>query len=81
MSRTQAKKQVEGHALRETLVSEGILARTKSYAGLAEEAPFAYKDVDEVIRVVEAVGLARRGAGVKTGSTGGDARGQRVAVP
>lgn len=59
MSRTQAKKQVEGHALRETLEAEGILARTKSYAGLAEEAPFAYKDVDEVIRVVEAVGLAR----------------------
>lgn len=59
MSRSQAKKQVEGHALREQLEGQGILARTKSYSGLAEEAPFAYKDVDAVIRVVDAVGLAR----------------------
>ncbi len=59
MSRTQAKKQVEGHALREKMESEGILARTKSLSGLAEEAPVAYKDVDEVVRVIDAVGLAR----------------------
>ncbi|MBI3947714.1 MAG: RtcB family protein [Armatimonadetes bacterium] len=59
MSRSQAKKQVEGHALRDQLEQEGILARTKSYSGLAEEAPFAYKDVDAVIRVVDTVGLAR----------------------
>ncbi|MDH7570050.1 MAG: RtcB family protein [Armatimonadota bacterium] len=59
MSRSQAKKRVEGHALRDQLEAEGILARTKSYSGLAEEAPFAYKDVEAVVRVVDATGLAR----------------------
>jgi tRNA-splicing ligase RtcB (3'-phosphate/5'-hydroxy nucleic acid ligase) len=34
--------------------------RCPSPKGLAEEAPFAYKDVDRVVRVVEQAGLARR---------------------
>ncbi|HOJ21902.1 MAG TPA: RtcB family protein [Armatimonadota bacterium] len=59
MSRAQAKKRVQGQELRQQLEEQGVLARTKSYSGLAEEAPFAYKDVDAVIRVVEATGLAR----------------------
>ena len=38
----------------------GIVVRCPSNKGLAEEAPFAYKDVDRVVDVVEAAGLARR---------------------
>lgn len=60
LSRTAAKKQVTGAALRRELEARGIVVRCPSNAGLAEEAPFAYKDVERVTEVVEAVGLARR---------------------
>jgi len=39
---------------------QGIVVRCPSNTGLAEEAPFAYKDVDRVVSVVERAGLARR---------------------
>ncbi|MBS1162749.1 MAG: hypothetical protein H6R03_645, partial [Burkholderiaceae bacterium] len=38
----------------------GILIRTRSMRGAAEEAPGAYKDVDAVARATEGAGLARR---------------------
>ncbi len=38
----------------------GVLVRASSDRGLAEEAPFSYKDVDEVVRTCEQAGLARR---------------------
>lgn len=60
MSRTRARKQITGSRLRRELQSRGIIIRCPSNKGLAEEAPFAYKDVDHVIRVVEQAGLARR---------------------
>jgi tRNA-splicing ligase RtcB len=60
MSRTAAKKQVEGGALRRELEAAGIAVRAASSRGLAEEAPLAYKDVDAVVRVVEDAGLAGR---------------------
>jgi tRNA-splicing ligase RtcB len=60
MSRTAARKRVSGGELRQQLESRGIVVRSPSAKGLAEEAPFAYKDVDRVVRVVERAGLARR---------------------
>jgi len=60
LSRTAAKKQVEGGALRRELEAQGIAVRAASSRGLAEEAPLAYKDVDSVVRVVERAGLAGR---------------------
>jgi len=60
LSRTAAKKQVEGSALRRELEAAGIAVRAASSRGLAEEAPLAYKDVDAVVRVVEDAGLAGR---------------------
>jgi tRNA-splicing ligase RtcB (3'-phosphate/5'-hydroxy nucleic acid ligase) len=60
LSRTAAKKRVHGADLRRELESRGIVVRTPSNAGLAEEAPFAYKDVERVVEVVERAGLARR---------------------
>ena len=60
LSRTAAKKQVQGGDLRRQLEAEGIVVRAASSRGLAEEAPLAYKDVDAVVRVVEDAGLAGR---------------------
>ncbi|MFQ5420292.1 MAG: RtcB family protein, partial [Anaerolineae bacterium] len=60
MSRRQAKKQVRGSQLRQELEASGIHVRAGSMAGLAEEAPVAYKDVDRVIEVVHGAGIARK---------------------
>jgi tRNA-splicing ligase RtcB len=60
LSRTAARKRIHGSELRRELEARGIVVRCPSPKGLAEEAPFAYKDVDRVVRVVERAGLARR---------------------
>jgi tRNA-splicing ligase RtcB len=60
LSRTGARKQIHGADLRRQLEAEGIVVRSPSNKGLAEEAPFAYKDVERVVEVVERAGLARR---------------------
>jgi tRNA-splicing ligase RtcB (3'-phosphate/5'-hydroxy nucleic acid ligase) len=59
-SRTQAKKAFRGDALTRELGARGIDVRALSAPGVAEEAPAAYKDVDEVVRVCEQAGLSRR---------------------
>jgi len=60
LSRTAARKRIGGSELRRELEAHGIVVRCPSNKGLAEEAPFAYKDVDRVVEVVERAGLARR---------------------
>jgi tRNA-splicing ligase RtcB len=60
LSRSAAKKQVDGPTLRKELEAQGIVVRGGSSTGLAEEAPAAYKDVDAVAAVVERAGLATR---------------------
>ena len=60
MSRTAARKRVGGGELRRRLEAQGIVVRCPSNQGLAEEAPFAYKDIERVVDVVERAGLARR---------------------
>jgi len=60
MSRAQAKKKVWGEDLRNQLESSGIRVRAGSMAGLAEEAPQAYKDVDDVVETVSGAGIARK---------------------
>ena len=60
MSRTGARREIGGGELRRRLEADGIVVRCPSNKGLAEEAPFAYKDVERVVDVVEAAGLARR---------------------
>jgi tRNA-splicing ligase RtcB (3'-phosphate/5'-hydroxy nucleic acid ligase) len=60
LSRTAAKKEIHGMALRRELEAQGIVVRSASNKGLAEEAPFAYKDVESVVAVVARAGLARR---------------------
>jgi tRNA-splicing ligase RtcB len=58
MSRSKAKKSVRGEELRQRLQARGIQIRAGSLAGLAEEAPEAYKDVDAVVQTVSAAGIA-----------------------
>jgi tRNA-splicing ligase RtcB len=60
MSRTAAKKKIHGATLRRELEEQGIQVRAESLAGLAEEAPDAYKDIEAVVEVVHGAGLARR---------------------
>jgi tRNA-splicing ligase RtcB len=60
MSRSRAKKEIQGSELRRELEEQGIRVRAGSLAGLAEEAPAAYKDVDRVIEVVHGAGIARK---------------------
>jgi tRNA-splicing ligase RtcB (3'-phosphate/5'-hydroxy nucleic acid ligase) len=60
MSRYQAARRVSGTALRSDLQRQGIVVRAASLRGLAEEAPIAYKNVDDVVIACERSGLARR---------------------
>ncbi len=65
MSRTQAKREVQGQELKRQLEQKGIMVQAGSYSGLAEEAPLAYKDVNEVVDVIQAAGIARKVAYLK----------------
>ena len=65
MSRTQAKGQWQGKALIRELSEKGIIIKSHTAKGAAEEAPGAYKDVEEVAAVAEATGLSRRVARVR----------------
>jgi tRNA-splicing ligase RtcB len=58
MSRTGARKKIQGAELRRQLEGMGIVVSSPSNRGLAEEAPFAYKDVEKVVALVERAGLA-----------------------
>ena len=60
MSRSKAKKEVHGENLRRELEAAGVHVRAGSMAGLAEEAPQAYKDVDAVVDTVSGAGIARK---------------------
>jgi tRNA-splicing ligase RtcB len=58
MSRTQAKKDYWGETVQEELRDqEKIYVKAQSGATIAEEAPGVYKDVDEVVRVSDALGI------------------------
>ncbi|HEY5904037.1 MAG TPA: RtcB family protein [Anaerolineales bacterium] len=60
MSRSRAKREVRGDDLRRQLHQQGVEVRAGSLAGLAEEAPQAYKDVDMVVETVSRAGIARK---------------------
>jgi tRNA-splicing ligase RtcB len=60
MSRTKARKQWRGDTLQRDMAAAGIYVRTASWAGLAEEAGGAYKDIDDVVAATEQSGISRR---------------------
>ena len=65
MSRTEAKRRVQGGKLLDDLERDGIAIRAGSLKGLAEEAPLAYKDVDQVVNTVSGAGIAGKVALLK----------------
>jgi len=60
MSRHQATRQWHGREVVRELAARGILIRSPSFRGVAEEAPGAYKDVSEVVEAAERAKLARK---------------------
>ncbi len=60
MSRHQAKKRWRGEEIVARLAREGVLVRSMSMRGVAEEAPDAYKDIDAVVNAAHRAGLARK---------------------
>lgn len=60
MSRKAARRRVRGEELRERLEERGIMVRAAHPAGLAEEAPEAYKDVEAIVGICEGAGLSRK---------------------
>ncbi len=60
MSRHQAQHTWQGRQVVDELAARGILVRSPSPRGVAEEAPGAYKDVGAVVEAAEAAGLARK---------------------
>ncbi len=60
MSRTKARKRWRGKELQHEMEEHGIYVRSTSWAGLAEEAGPAYKDIDEVVTATEEAGISRR---------------------
>jgi tRNA-splicing ligase RtcB len=59
MSRHQALKLWRGSEVVKNLANQGVLIRSRSMRGVAEEAPGAYKDVGEVVEAADRAGLAR----------------------
>jgi tRNA-splicing ligase RtcB len=60
MSRHQALKTWVGRQVIDELRARGIVIRSPSARGVAEEAPGAYKDVREVVDAAEMAGLAKK---------------------
>ena len=59
MSRHAAKKRFRGKQLQEDMEARGIYVRTTSFAGLAEEAGLAYKNIDEVVQAAAEAGISK----------------------
>lgn len=60
LSRRKASRQWHGRKVIDELAARGILIRSQSLRGIAEEAPGAYKDVNAVVEAAEQAGLATR---------------------
>jgi len=58
LSRTAAKRQVNAPLLKQQLRDRGIFIEAGSFKGIAEEAPLAYKDIDQVVETVSNSGIA-----------------------
>ena len=57
MSRYAAKKQFAGRSVKEELAKDGVLLKARNLEGVGDEAPGAYKDVHEVVRVTDEAGI------------------------
>lgn len=60
MSRSRATREVNPSILKKELETKGIHIEAGTYGLIAEESPAAYKDIDQVVAVVEQAGIARK---------------------
>jgi len=60
MSRHEAMRRVSGQEVVKSLESKGIIVKCWSLRGIAEEAPIAYKDIENVVEVVHQAGLSKK---------------------
>ncbi len=60
MSRHEAIRRVSGEEIVKSLKTKGIIVKCWSFRGIAEEAPMAYKNIDDVVEVVHNAGLSRK---------------------
>jgi tRNA-splicing ligase RtcB len=65
LSRHQAKKAAKGRSIVRELEDRGIIVKGASRATLVEEIPDAYKDVNDVVNVVQGAGIAKKVARLK----------------
>ena len=60
MSRKEATRTISGQEVINQLNQKGIIIKCRSFRGIAEEAPLAYKDIDNVVEVVHKAGLSKK---------------------
>ncbi len=60
MSRREATRRFKGKELVGNLKERGVLVKSHSMKGISEEAPSAYKDIQDVVEVVHGAGLAKK---------------------
>lgn len=60
MSRHAAIRAISGQEVVKNLKKKGIIIKCRSFRGISEEAPLAYKDIDEVVEVVHNAGLSKK---------------------
>ena len=65
MSRTKALKEKSGQDVVNELAAKGILIKSRSLKGIAEEAPGAYKDIDSVVDIMHGAGISGKVAKLK----------------
>lgn len=65
MSRNEANRKWKGEKVKKDLAQKGIVIKSNSWKGVSEEAPGAYKDVDEVVAVADKVGFGKLVARLK----------------
>jgi len=59
MSRAAATRKFRANEVRQALAQKGIYLHAASQAGIVEEAPGAYKNVEDVVRIAEGAGLTK----------------------
>ena len=64
-SRSLAIKTIKGEDVKANLKKKGIEIKSGSYKSLSEEAPQVYKDIDEVVKVVNELGISKKIAKLK----------------
>jgi tRNA-splicing ligase RtcB len=60
MSRKAAKKAAKGRSLQQEMEKKGVFVRAAGRGTMAEEMPEAYKDVTEVVNVVQGSGISKK---------------------